>query len=105
MSGRLHAGRTCALRSPTVTIPAIVPWAAIVCVWTPIPRTVITGSVVTRSISAIVGRSVAVRRGVAAVITRGIAAIITVIRSAIVAVTRAIGVGAGGDAPDHRASN
>src|ERR1700724_441206 len=84
-------------RSPTVTIPAIVP-TAVVCVCG-------ANNAVTRSISAVVCGSVAVRWGVPAVISRGIAAIVAVPRSAVVTVARAIGVGAGRYSTDHRTSN
>ena len=71
------------LRLPTVTISAVVPRSTIVCIWTPIPGTIIGGSVA------------------AAVI----AAIIAIPRPAIITVARAIGVSAGRYATDHRASN
>ena len=76
------------MRSPAVPIPAIIPRATVVCVWTPI-----TGTIVTADVCGSV-----VRGGIAA-------AVIAVTRSAVIAVTGAITLGAGGYATDHRAGN
>jgi hypothetical protein len=89
-----------ALRSPAVPIPAIIPRATVVCVWTPITGTIVTAGVC-GSVAVVV-----VRWGIAAAIiavTRS--AVIAVTRSAVIAVTRAIRIGAGGYATDHRTGN
>ena len=60
----------------------------------------VISAIVSRCITAIIGRSV-----ISATIIRGIAAVIAGTIAAAMIAVRAVGIGAGGDATDHRCPN